>query len=703
MRARSALASLSVAGLLAALVGCGRSGTETTVVPPGTTPDGNTDVGPALYGEAKYPAIQPADLSAGVPLIVSGALVQYQERQVVASEADARVELVATPLELDKDAGKYILERRGAQKVYFDPAATYPNKDFPKTVILYHPRDAGTPKTPLRKLNDGDPVVFGQVLCFMDDQLVQTKMDSAKGMMTAAEGVIKQATEGVNLTTQKRKLVQIAYDKGSSSLSDLLDVLTTLTRFEENLAQAHQTQTKAQGDYDEARIMLGKHKVRSSVNGFIRTIAKQPGDFAKQGEKLLEVQSTDRVRVEGNVDVQHYAELKELMEKKQAVVVEPAVPLPTVRGHNEHRAEVTGVAVTGHPARPLVVSTSADGSALVWDPNVGNEAKRYRAPFKLDHPVAVRSVGCSPVATGGVFRAVTGGDDGKVRVWDLTNPDKLPTGGKELADVHSSAVQCIAFSPDGKYFASAAGKDVYVWDAQEGKRLYPLPVDHRDTITCLQFTPQCTLVTAARDRTLKVWKLGREKGACVSTVDHRVGAVDVLGVSRDGGRVLFDQDKGRIDLVSLADKQTVGQVLNPGSTASFSTLALFSPDDSFLVTGGGEGELKGGLQVWTTPAAGGRGSEVARLITPGRVAITCGAFSPSKELPFVVVGTQAGTVHLWRPPADRARMKYEGQLANIDSTDPRYVTVRVELENTDPTRKLLDRSAATIIINLAGR
>ena len=68
--------------------------------------------------------------------------------------------------------------------------------------------------------------------------------------------------------------------------------------------------------------MLGKHKVRSQVNGFIRTIAHQPGEFVKQGEKIMEIQATDTVRVEGNLDVQYAAAVKRGM----SIQVEPAIP-----------------------------------------------------------------------------------------------------------------------------------------------------------------------------------------------------------------------------------------------------------------------------------------------------------------------------------------------------------------------------------------
>src|SRR5207302_8100933 len=129
------------------------------------------------------------------------------------------------------------------------------------------------------------------------------------------------------------------------------------------------------------------------------------------------------------------------------------------------------------------------------------------------------------------------------------------------------------------FFASAAGRDVFVWELAGAKKLYTLPAEHRDSVTAVSFTPQNTLVTTSKDGTIKVWKLGTERAAVVRTLDHRASAIEVLGASRDGSRVLFDQDKGRVDLVDPANGQTVGQIQNVGSAGAFSTVALFGPDE----------------------------------------------------------------------------------------------------------------------------
>lgn len=659
MRARALL--LAPALLAAAVSGCGRGpvtdpGKIAKPADAGTGEVADPDVGGPLYAVKPAVKVPVPALTGREPLVVPNCTVQYEERQQVAAEVDGTIELIAVA----------------------DPALADANPN-----LVYHPRDKAK-EVKFRRLREGDRVRVGDVICMLNDQQVAVKKKGAERVKQAAEGIKKSAEDGVKYSIQKLAKAKEAYDKGTGSFVEFLQDQITLTRFEENLGQALQTIAKADAEYEEAEQLIRRHQIKSTVNGVVRGLAKRPGEFVKAGEKILEVQATDRVRLEGFLDVQYAG----LARRGMTVLVEPAVPSAPTKTLPLHRQAVTGLAVTGHPDRPLVVTVSADGTGRAWDATVPNGAAHG-----LAHPVPVRAVACPPAGVKAV--AVTGAEDGKLRVFDLTNPDKIGAEGQELADAHTAAVGALAFSPDGKFLASAAGRDVFVWDAVAWKKLYALPAEHRDAVTGLQFTPQGTLVTAAKDRSLKVWKLGAEKGAAAKTFDHRGGAVDVLGVTSDGGRVVFDQGKSRLDLVGLADRQTVGQVQNVGPTATFSTLAVFNHNDSLLLTAGGEGELKGGLQVWTVPASGGRGAEAARLFTPGRVGVTAAAFSPTEKHRFLAVGTEIGTVHLWTPPAARADA-HTGEVMYVDATDTRQVTVRVEMDNTK--LGLLDRSAATVII-----
>ena len=640
-----------------ASIGCGSSNTPPPRIEPSSgSGDPNVDVGELLYPAKPAVKFTGGAVIGNEPLVLGSCPVQFDQRQMVSAEVDGKIELLAVR---DDDINPT------------DP------------LCVYHPRDLNK-QVKYRKLKEGATVKAGDTIALLDDQIVSAQLDSAKKQKESATEVEVSAQKGVELSNQKAKITKEAWEGKTGSFVDYLQDMITLTRFEENRAQARSTIAKANADYTQASVMIKKHRVTTNVNGVIRNLAHSGGDNVKAGEKILEVQSTDVVRLEGSLDVQYQVFVKAGM----LVSVEPAIPSAPAKSHKYHQKEITGVAVSGNPGRPLVVSTSADGTARVWD-----ATKDAPLLYNLPHPVPVRSVACSPL--GAKPLAITGADDGKARLWDLGNPDKLPTEPRETAFKHTSAIGAIAFSPDGKFFATAAGREICIWNTAEAKMLYALPAEHRDTVTSLTFTPQCTLLTASKDRSMKVWKLGTEKAGVLRTIDHRSGVLDTIAVTSDGGRVVFDQDKDRLDLIGLADRHTFGQVQNSSPTAAFATLSVFNPIDSLLATAGGDGELKGGLQVWNIPAAGGRGSEVARLFTPGRVAATTAAFSPVKEHPFLVVGTAAGGVHLWKPPSERK--PYTGKIVFVESSDAHKINVRIEMNNP-PELNLMDRSTANVII-----
>src|SRR5207248_429536 len=76
-----------------------------------------------------------------------------------------------------------------------------PPEAFPYLVL--HPRDqvlepAMQEKVLYRKLNDGDPVDRDDVICWLDDQLVSARMESAQKTKAAALEVQKSAKGGVD-------------------------------------------------------------------------------------------------------------------------------------------------------------------------------------------------------------------------------------------------------------------------------------------------------------------------------------------------------------------------------------------------------------------------------------------------------------------------------------------------------------------------
>jgi WD40 repeat protein len=660
IRVRHWAAAAVVGSAALGLTACNNSATPDSAAGAAASASAPADIGASLYPAAPMPQLPPP--AARGQLITLQGVVQSDVRVQVPAQVDGVIDLIAVPLEKGQP---------------FDP-------NDPE--IVFHPRD---PKMAYRRLRENDAVHKDQQLARLDEQLVQLTIRQNEALIKACKDAIKFARESEEAQQKSYDLYKDV--KGAVSESEKLNMISQLARYRENRVTAEKDLAKFQGELDTAEAQLRRHFIQSRINGRVVKLLKSPGEFAKAGEPILEIQATDRVRVEGKLDAQYASQVRRGMK----VVVEPARPVgPNPLYNPGHRQEVTAIAVTAHPGRPMIVSGGQDGTALVWD--VFGTKQSYRLP----HPAGVRAV----AATGARAKqnlVATGGEDGKVRVWNLSNPDKIPTEPLiTFEDAHAGAVTAAAFSPDGRFLATASGRDVFVWSVSERKKLYDLPPEHRDAVMAIRFTPQATLVTAARDRTVRVWKLGDRGASPRSVIDHRGGAVDVLGVSHDGAKVLFDKDPGRLDVVSLADERSVGTLQDSGGAARFATLALFSPDDRLVLTAGGEADQRGELTVWEAPQSGGRGAELRRLMAPRGSAVTCAAFSPDATKRVIAAGTADGGVYFWTTPSEREK-SIVGEVVSIVSADARSMQIRVEMPNpTDQWGEgLKERSLATIIID----
>src|SRR5262249_35727823 len=153
-------------------------------------------------------------------------------------------------------------------------------------------------------------------------------------------------------------------------------------------------------------------------------------------------------------------------------------------------------------------------------------------------------------------------------IWDLDAKSDEPKI-IEKAHGHDARITALAFSLDGKVFASG-GSDgsIRLWKS-DGSELYAfIPGNgvgqcHEDAVPSLAFPPQCKLISAGRDKTLRVWRL-KEKGAVAEgkTIKNREGNIARLGVSQDGKWMLFDQTRGRTLQLLSVEKHSLVHTLN---------------------------------------------------------------------------------------------------------------------------------------------
>jgi WD40 repeat protein len=352
---------------------------------------------------------------------------------------------------------------------------------------------------------------------------------------------------------------------------------------------------------------------------------------------------------------------------------------------------VWAVAVSRDPKKPLIVSASEDKTVKVWD-RTGDNIANWR------HDAPVRAVACTP-KTAEADLCLTGADDGIARLWDLGNLAATKPL-REMKGRHQQRIVFAAFAPNGKFAATADDREIILWDVDSGEVKYRISNPHNGPLTSLQFTPQCTLVTAGSDRTIRIWKLGDKGASPEMPIEHRTGDVPVLGVSADGHRVLFDQDK-ELHVRALADQRTEGVLHAPSETTKFINFAQFSPDGR-LVIAAGTGDNP--LQIWRAPSPGTRASMLRRLAVGPTSTPTCAAFAPDGS--FAVTGTLDHKVLVWGLPDDQEiKRQITATITYVDrSIESAEGRVRIWAEKLDIPKGLglLAGETVTLIVTPQG-
>ena len=193
------------------------------------------------------------------------------------------------------------------------------------------------------------------------------------------------------------------------------------------------------------------------------------------------------------------------------------------------------------PDGTTAISGSFDTSAIRWSltRNAAEQVLRF-------HESAVNAVALAPDG-----RIVTGGEDGRVAVWQPGSPTPA-----QVLEGHTAPVVGLAVSPDGKLVASAS------WDRTI--RLWPLGggaprvlEGHQQNVNGVAFTPDGkSLVSAGYDLTLRIWPLA---GGPETTVTLPT-PLNSVAVARDGeivaggadGRVFFLVQTARFAASSTA-------------------------------------------------------------------------------------------------------------------------------------------------------
>ncbi len=251
-----------------------------------------------------------------------------------------------------------------------------------------------------------------------------------------------------------------------------------------------------------------------------------------------------------------------------------------------HSFEANSLAFRWEGQNQILLSGSYDDKILKFrDLNKSynyNQQKNYWqwvANFN-SHTSVIDSIAISPDGK----TLASGSHDNTIKLWDIAS-------GKELKSINNKqSVYAIAFSPDGLTIASGdRANNIHIWDLNSGAKILTF-TGHKGLFTginCLAFSPEGRIIASAGgDKTVKLWDVttGLEIRTLenhkrwVSSVAFNPQGTMIVSVSADNTAILWDLNNDRI-------------LHNYKHTDAIRSVA-FSPDGKIIATGSRDKTIK---------------------------------------------------------------------------------------------------------------
>ncbi len=211
----------------------------------------------------------------------------------------------------------------------------------------------------------------------------------------------------------------------------------------------------------------------------------------------------------------------------------------------------------------------------------------------------------------------------------------------------------------------------------EGVPGVPLP-DHSEPVNAVAFSPDGRwLATASDDHTARLWNVA-DPTAAPRVLQHD-GYVFDVAFSPDGRWLATGSDDNTARLWNVADPAAAPRVLQHDDTVS---VLAFSPDGRWLATGSADRDKKARLWDVADPTA------APRVLKGHKDAIFDVAFSPDGR--WLATGSNDGTARLWNiaePKADARVLQHDGYVSAVAfSPDGRWLATG----SADSTARLWD-------------
>jgi eukaryotic-like serine/threonine-protein kinase len=248
--------------------------------------------------------------------------------------------------------------------------------------------------------------------------------------------------------------------------------------------------------------------------------------------------------------------------------------------------------------------------------------RKSMQPIALPHVSAVDAVAFSPDGT----TIATGGFDNSINLWEVSTGDKVKT-----LNGHTGWVWNLAFSPDGKKLLSgSADKTVRTWNVESGAMELMLGSEE-SPLESPVFSADGKLILASDVDSIRSWDTanGKETVRQIKTLERNV----LFTISPNNNLLAYRSGIGSVKVVDRASSRII--TILKGHSGVVTDIE-FSKDSKFVVTGSADGTAR----IWETIS----GNNI-KTFTGHKEGVYDVSFAPDGKT--VATGSHDRTIKIW--------------------------------------------------------